>query len=340
MGMAYDDNLRRTQSYRVLKSHPVEPIAPRFPDRGSMSDANVFPTSLSIATRMPEPAAYLTMEMEIAKASSTFTDALGRQAVQGLHLVDLIAPADREKWLIYQRQLHDEQRMKDPHYLPPIFGKQEEDRVMQSLGFSPEELSRYPLDRQEYLTFMGQDGHPRGYPIRMGLAKQDSIYFVVIALSLPIRPFQPPPTPSPNPRDVGYSYQPMPQPYSQPTPVSATFDLRQARLGEPGYGPRQGGGQPQTMMTNLSPGVLSSYAASPSRPDYPGGHPSYQIPRSELPQASRPPQAPGYQLPPIRGQQQGMASQQEPPYQARDDRSRVNIDGLIDRPDPSRGPQQ
>ncbi|KAH8880678.1 hypothetical protein GQ53DRAFT_669403 [Thozetella sp. PMI_491] len=341
MGMAYDDNLRRTQSYRVLKSHPVEPIAPRFPERASLSGANVYPApSLSIATRaperIPEPAAYLTMDMEVAKASSTFVDALGRATVRGQRLVDLVMPGDREKWSICQRQLHEEQRMKEPTYLPPIFGKQEQERVMQSLGFTPEELSRYPLDRHEYLTFMGQDGQPRGYPIRIGLAKQDSIYFVVIALETHGRLFQAPPTPSPNLREVGYAYQQMPQPYSQPTPVSATFDPRQARLGEPGYGSRQGA-QPQGMMTTLSPGVLSSYAASPSRPDYPGSHSSYQIPRSELPPASRAPQTPGYQLPPIRDQQ---PPSQDPSYHPRDDRSRVDIGGLIDRPEQPRGPRQ
>ena len=346
MGMAYDDTLGRSQSYRILKSQPVEPIAPRFPERGSISDANVFPTPLSITTRAPEPAAYLTMELEIAKASATFAEAIGRSSVQGFRLSDIVVPNDREKALTYQRQLHDEQRMKDPTFLPPIFGKQEEERVMQTLGFTPEELSRFPLDRQEFLTFVTQDGQPRPCPIRIGLAKQDSVYFVVIALSLaPMRPFQAPPTPSPHPRDITYSYQSMQQPYSQPTPVSATFDPRQSRLGDSGYGVRQVGGQQpqqlqQPMMTGLSPGVLSSYAASPSRPDYPSGHPSYQIPRSELtPMPRAAVQGPAYQLPPIRGQQQGMPPQHpDPSYQAREDRARVDIGGLIDRPDlPRRG---
>ncbi|KAK3944905.1 hypothetical protein QBC46DRAFT_251088 [Diplogelasinospora grovesii] len=355
MGMAYDDTFRRTQSYRVLKSQPAEPIAPRFPERGSTSDANIFPAPpLLITTRTPEPAAFLTIDLEFLKDSNTFRDAIGRPSLKGLKLIDLLVTGDRDKASSFQQQMHDAQRRRDPTYLPPIFGKQGQEKVMQTLGFSSEELSRYSLEWQDFFTFVMQDGHRTQLPIRMGLAKQDSIYFVVAVLNLPPRSFQYP-TPSPNLRDITYSYQPMHQTYSQPTPVSATFDPRQSRLGDnASYGPRQvapqppqpPSGGPPHMMAGLSPGLPPSYAASPSRPDYPVGPSTYQIPRSHQPQlhpASRPPEAPGYQLPPIRNQQQGggPSQQQELPYQTRDDRSRVDIGGLLDRPDPSKkAPQQ
>jgi hypothetical protein len=360
-GTAFDDSLRRnqSQSYRVLKSQPPEPVAPRFIERASAADANIFPAPpvpLSIYTKPPEPAAFLTTDWDIAKASSTFLDALSRPGVNGLKLVDVIAPSDREKVLNHQRQLQEEQRRRDPTYLPPIFGKQEEDRVIQALGFSSEEVARYPLDREDFLTFITHDGQQRVYPVRIGLAKQESIYFVVVRLWMAMRGV-PPPTPSPNPREITSPfYQPMPQPYSQPTPVSATFDPRQSRVGDPGYGPRQMAqhGGPSQMAPGPSPGLRASYAPSPSRPDYPTGQSPYPVPRSELTptMTTRPPSIPGYHLPPILTQPQSTAAQpseQQPPYQPseqeqsyqqRDDRRRVGIGGLIDQPDLSSRPQQ
>jgi hypothetical protein len=345
IGVGYEDSLRRnqSQSYRVLKSQPPEPIAPRFIERGSAADANIFPAPLSISTRHPEPAAFLTMDLEIARASSTFSDALSRSSLKGLKLTDVIAPNDIERVIGHQRQMQEEQQRRDPSYLPPIFGKEAENRVIQALGFSPEDMARYPRDRQDYLTFTTQEGQHRPYPVRMGLAKQDSIYFVVLILNLAVRAFQPP-TPSPNPRDIIYSYQSMPQPYSQPTPVSATFDPRHQRPSDPGYGSRRSSqaAVPSQMMSGLSPGYPVPFAASPNRQDYPG-QPSYPIPRSELvppmTTTSQPTQLQGYQLPPIIGQQQPTGSQpSEQAQQSRDDRRRVGIGGLIDQPDPSKRP--
>jgi len=335
--------MRRAQSYRVLKSQPADSVAPRFPEHASASDANIYPAPLSISTRTPDPAAFLTMDLEIAKASSTFVEAIGRSLGRGSNLVDILVVGDRERVLNHQRQLQDEQARKEPQYLPPIFGKQEEERVIQALGFSPEEMSRFSLDRQDFLTFSGQDGQHRGYPVRLGLAKQDSIYFVVVALSITLRPLGHP-TPSPHsrdPRDGPFVYQPMQpqQPYSQPTPVSATFDASRPRMGsDAGYGSRQpslGG----SVMAGLSPGMPSSYSPSPSRPEFTAGPPSYQVPRSELMPATRPPPQPGYQLPPIRNQQQAGQLSVEGSSWPRDDKSRVDIGGLIDKPDSSKRPQ-
>lgn len=326
-----------------------------------MSDAGIYPP-LSISTsKAPEPMAFLTMEMEFARASSTFADAIGRSSVKGLNLAELVAPGDRDRALGCRREIQEEQLQKDPHYLPPIFGRQEADRVIQSLGFSHDELSRYALDRQEFLGFVGQDGQTRHFSVRMGLAKQESIYFVVMALQIAVRSFQHP-TPSPKPREM-YSYHPMQQQqqqqqqqqYSQLTPVSATFEPRQYRLGEPSYGMREAPNPgpppppppPPQMMAGMS-SSLPPYSVSPPRAEYSGSS-AYQVPRSELLPLGRGSKPPGVQLPPIRSQQGGPPPPPPPPQQhqhqqrqdssshsARDDRYRMGIGGLLDRPDPSK----
>lgn len=353
-----DDSLRRTQSYRVLKSQPPEPLAPRFLERGSLGGANIYPAPLSISTRPPEPAAFLTMDLEIARASATFLDAIGRPTVQGLRITDVLSLGDRDRMLALQRQIQDEQARREPNYLPPMYVKQEEEKVFRALGFNREDLAPYALDMMENLRFNDQTGQLRNLSARLGLAKYGSIFFIIIVLNTAFRAF---PTPSPqgrDPRELTYSSYPAPQnPYGQPTPVSATFDQNRGRsVSDVTYLPRQPV-TPGQVIPGLSPRLSSSsaYAASPSRPDYPPG-PSAYIPRSELTAAPRPPQPAGYQLPPIRNQQQpqyqAQAQQRHmtyPPPQhiqqqqgipteqpwSRDDRQRVDIGGLIDKPDPS-----
>lgn len=360
-GISYgDDSMRRTQSYRVLKSQPPEPLAPRLLERGSTSGANIFPSPLHIPSRPSEPVAFLTMDLEVAKTSSTFLDAIGRAAVQGLRITDLLVPEDRSRMVAMQRQMQEEQMRREPNYLPPMYVKQEEEKVFRALGFSREELAPYALDMVDNLRFTDQTGQARSVQARLGLAKYGSIFFIVVAVSTGFRPF---PTPSPqnrDPREIGYSY-PAPQiPYAQPTPVSATFEHGRGRsTSDVAYGVPRQPGTPSGVIPGLSPRLSSAYAASPGRPDYPSG-PSSFIPRSELSSAPRPPQPAGYQLPPIRSQQQPQyqpqahtqlqpqsqhqyppplphAQQSVSPEQnwSRDDRQRVDIGGLIDRPEPS-----
>ncbi|KAI1361292.1 hypothetical protein F5Y08DRAFT_330940 [Xylaria arbuscula] len=348
----YEDPLRRSQSYRVLKSQPSEAVAPRFIERGI--DANVFPPPLSIAKPAPEPVAFLKIgDLEVVKASSTFIDAttsnaqsaLGyrSQPITGRKLVDMITPPERDRVVALCKSLQNEQVAKEPNYLPPIYGRDEEERVIKAQPFGPESVSRYQLDRQEFFTFVAADGQPRPHSVRVGLAKDDSIYFVVLLLSPPNRSFSHP-APSPRSRDMTYSYPP--QPFAQLTPVSASFDPSRTRLTDPpresSFTPRQ----PETpgqLISALSPGVspnVPSYSASASaRGDHPGGL-THQIPRSELP-LTRPTQQPEFQLPPIRSHHQQQQQQQQPgqsgqPAEAtwqRDDRTgRVDIGGLIEKP--------
>ncbi|KAK8106006.1 hypothetical protein PG999_009365 [Apiospora kogelbergensis] len=333
----YDDPLRRTQSYRVLKSQPPDPTIPRYLERGSASDANVYPPPLTIAPRPSEPVAFLTVDLEVARVSGTFVDAIGAgsaQAIQRRRLEDLILPQERERVLALQRSLQDEQARKDPTYLPPIFGRQEADRVFQALPFDPETISRFLLDRQDTFYFQTVEGQSRQYPIRLGLVKEESIYFVVVLLITQSRSISNP-SPSAQQRDLPYAYQP--QSYTQLTPVSASFEPNRHRWGElldsrePGHSSRQPV-TPASIVAGPSPGVspnIPSYSPSSSvRSDHPSG-PSYHIPRSEL-SMHRPSQPAGYQLPPIR-------SQAQPVHQADPRTGRVDIGGLLDQPNAPRG---
>ncbi|KAI5917235.1 hypothetical protein F4810DRAFT_67188 [Camillea tinctor] len=332
----FEDPLRRSQSYRVLKSQPSDPHAPRYGERGP-ADVNIHPPPLSIPARAPEPVAFLTMDLEVAKASNPFVEAIGTQPLPGRRLLDLVSAPERDRVLALQRALQDEQSRKEPNYLPPIYGKQEAERVIQALPFSAESISKYQLDHHDVLTFIAADGQPRSYPLRIGLAKEDSIYFVVLLLN-PMGRAYPHPSPSPQAREWSYSYQP--QTFTQLTPVSGSFDPSRTRFVEPpregSYTPRQPG-TPAHIITGVSPGInpnISAYAASASaRPEHPAG-PSHQIPRSEL-HPGRPPQQAEYQLPPIRSQPQ-VGPSMETAWQRDDRTGRVDIGGLIDKPGPPR----
>ncbi|KAJ2894503.1 uncharacterized protein MKZ38_007497 [Zalerion maritima] len=335
IGTTFDDPLRRPQpSYRVLKSQPTESVQPRFLERAPMSDANTFPAPLSITTRPAEPVAFLTMALVVTKASATFRDAIGVQAIEGVGLTDIVARNDQDKVRRRHQEMLEDQREREPQYLPPIFNKEQEERVIRSLAFNPEQISRFSLEKQDTLTFQATDGQQRTYSVRMGLAKQDSIYFIVLVLntSTPVQqqPF-PYPSPSPRSRDIPYSYQPAQHSFSHPSPASAPFESarRYPPEGVYGPGPSPSPRQPSHMMSGLSP----VYAPSANRPEAPL---SYQIPRSELTPTTRPPQSqPEFQLPPIRSQPQQSPAQAPPTPWPRDERpNRVDIGGLIEKPNP------
>lgn len=356
LGMVYEDSLRRTQSYRVLKSQPAESTVPRFPERGLASDANFHPASSPTTTAgaHEEPVAFLTIGLEFSKVSTSFLNAIGRTSVTGLKLLDVLVVDERAKASRLQQQAQEEQNRKEPAYLPPIFSERSE-AVMQSLGFSSEELSRHLLQWMDTFTFLGNDGQARQYPIRAGLATRNSIYFVVLlVLRMPRTVY---PTPSLSVREMGGPFEPMLQHYSQPTFFSATFDPRQSRLGDTRYDPRQTGPPSASphMMTGRIPGLppSSAYAASPSRPDYTFTPSAYQIPRSEAHPAGRPPPTAEFQLlplPRIRSPPAGSSQQLElppaPPYQAweqgreqgREERPRIGIGGLLERQNPAKSP--
>ncbi|KAI0165489.1 hypothetical protein GGR57DRAFT_123097 [Xylariaceae sp. FL1272] len=344
----FDDPLRRGQPYRALRSQPSDSSAPRFVEHGSVADANVFPP-LSIPTQSPEPVALLTIDdLVVVTASSTFIDAtmsnsqsvLGyrTQPIVGRKLVDMITPPERDRIVALRQSLLEERKLKEPNYLPPIYLRKEEEKVIRAQLFNAEYVSRYQLDRQEFLTFVAADGQPRPHAVRVGLVKDNSIYFVVLLLSSHSRLF-PHPSPSPRSRDVSYSYQS--QSFTQLTPISGSFDTGRPRLSDPA---RESGFTQWQLeasahfRSTLSPGMspnVPSYSASTSAavvgPEHPGGL-THQTPRSEI-GPTRPPQQAEYQLPPILGPQQS-ALPAEPSWQRDDRASRVDIGGLIEKPGP------
>ncbi|RSL39465.1 hypothetical protein CEP53_014031 [Fusarium sp. AF-6] len=321
---------------------PGEHMAPRYLERTLNTDPSPYPAPLPPAARGGEPVAFLNMKMDFAKTSSAFTEAVGHPVLHGQNLSDVVAPSDRDKVLSIRSQLIEEQTRKEPNYLPPILARL--DHIIQGLGFGAEDIGRFQLDRQEYLVFRGVDGQPRQFPIRLGLAKEGSIYFVVMMLSLRY-----PLPPSPISREVAHAYgsqPPTPQAaYSQripppaPVPAPPPFDPTRSRFNDMPLVSRPAPGPSTQLPTNLSPRIAvgagaTSYAASPSRTEY-AGPPSYHVPRSELPPPSGPRPQASFQLPPIRAQpdQPGARPSGEQSWPRGDRPGRVDIGGLIDKPD-------
>lgn len=304
-----------------------------------------------------EPVAFLNSDMEIVKVSPTFIDALGGANIQGRKLSDIVMPAEKVKVERHQQSMQEDRARNDPMYLPPIYGKQEEERVFNTLWFDAEDLSQIQMDRRDVLVFASQDGQPRSFTVRMGTTKRDSIYFIALLLQLP--PGFPYLTPSPQGREPSYSlYTSLPHhqhqqhqqqyrlSYGQPTPLSANFDTGRQRLMETALVPRANPGHPPSTTAGLSPGLSPGpspvfgtggmsgpYSASPSRPDFASGPSPSQGPRGDLVSTAQPPSRhASYQLPPIRSPPQHDIPQAEPPVR-RDQRSgRVDIEGLIEKP--------
>jgi hypothetical protein len=279
------------------------------------------------------------MEMQVAKATPSFGETIGLPSVISRRLQDIVIPNDREKVARLQRGFEDERRDREPNYLPPIYlAKFEEDRAIQSVGFSPEEISGIMMNRQEMFAFQGVDGQQRLFQVRLGLAKRESTYFIVLQLQMPATPqtYQPSSLPfsrEPYPQDSRFTYQ-TPQHNYQPSQAPSPF------VANPGFG------DPRVEMgTFRTPGSLGgpipqsasmpSFAQPQMRQEYPQSQASYPTPRGELPQGQSQHQH-DLQLPPIRDQRGEGSSMDQ--MRRREDRSgRVDIGGLLERPGQGRG---
>jgi hypothetical protein len=331
MNPVFAEPLHRTGQYRVLKSQGG-PIAPRFLEHASPSDANIYSGSMVPAPptlRPHEPlCAYLNMEMQVSKVTQSFSDTIGVQSLVGRKLQDLVGGSEREKVVRLQRILEDERRQREPNYLPPILLKFEEDRVIQSVGFGPEDIGQLRLDHPEIFTFPGPEGQQRMFHARFGLAKKESTYFIVMVLQVPANPqaFTQPAL-SPYTRDPQYNYHAPQYPQSQaPSSFMANPAFQDPRREPMGYrtpGP-----------SNMPSASMPPFSQPPSRPDYSQAQNPYQTPRSELSQGQPQRQHDHLQLPPIRDQR----SEAVDPMRMRDDRSnRVDIGGLLETPHSTRG---
>ncbi|KAG0652646.1 hypothetical protein D0Z07_0481 [Hyphodiscus hymeniophilus] len=277
------------------------------------------------------------MDMQITKAGPRFGETVGVPAVVGRSLHDIVSANDRDKVFRLQRLFEDERREREPSYLPPIYPKYEEDRVIQSVAFGPEEIGQIRPERQELLTFQTSDGQQRSFQVRLGLAKKESTYFVALLLNVP-RP-QPFNQSSTSPysresysRDSQYAFQTPQQAFAQPgaspyAPNPAFNDPRGDIYRTPG----------PVGSSTASSTTMPSFSQPQSRVEYLQGQYPYQTPRSELPQPQVQPQSQRQhelQLPPIRDQR-GEASGD---IRRRDNQaSRLDIGGLLEKPGMGQG---
>ncbi|TVY16531.1 hypothetical protein LARI1_G005218 [Lachnellula arida] len=324
------DSLHRSGSYRVLKSQG--PLAPRYMDHASSADANMFGGSMPPAPRMlptHEPlCAYLTKEMQIAKVTRSFGDAVGLQAVVGKRLQDITVANDREKVMRLQRILEDERRAREPSYLPPIFSKYEEDRIIKSVGFGPDEIGQLQLEHQELVTFQGSEGQQL-LQARFGLAKRESTYFIAVIFQVPAtsqtsyQPFA-----RDYPRESQYGYQ-TPQQVFPPGPSSFAPN--------PVYGDPRGDSIYRASVPNVPiTSGMPPFSQPQTRPDYsPQSQNPYQTPRSEV-APGQPARQHDLQLPPIRDHR-GEASAANMSRRQDDRTGRLDIGGLLEHPHTTRG---
>ncbi|KAM4056925.1 hypothetical protein HRG_003783 [Hirsutella rhossiliensis] len=323
-------------SDEMIQRHYVE----RAPD-GSIYSPPPLPAGY------PEPVAYLTMGMDFAKASPTFLDAISAVSVTSRKLSDVAAGTEAEKIFGMQNRLLGEQKRREPNYLPPILGL---GPAFQGMGFGKEDITRFHLNIQEQLAFVGPDGYARHYPLRIGLGKEGSFFFVVMLLSIPPRYPLPSSAPTRVPAAVPYHGTPGPPEGLGPRAgVGPAFDPVRHRVSESPLNLRSPLSL-QNLASQASPAVspgiaspVSPYGASAGTSRYSG--PTEQPPYGpaasggQLPSFSGRPGQQRFQLPPIRAH-----SEQRPPAVMggygwqRDERSgRVDIGGLIDKPEDDGG---
>lgn len=320
-------------------------MAPRYMEHASPTDAHVYGGQMPPTQRpgiQESPCAYLNMDLQISSATRSFSDAIATPSVVGRKLLEMVASNDRDKVYRLQRMFEDERQEREPNYLPPIYGKSEEDRVIQSIGLGIEELNQLRAERQEVLAFQGPDGQLRSYQVRLGLAKRDSTYYVIIVLVIPATPLgmqQMPP--SPYSRETGYSYQAAPQAFSQP-PGGPPYGQYPTQYTDPRTRESQATfRQPPPLRSNSA---SSSVPTTPATPYYVQSQPQSFGRPSEYSQAQDPRQVPRSELPQAQGQRQNEF--RLPPIQSQpvmtsgggrgDDRGRVDIGGLIEKPDAQR----
>ncbi|KAL3419790.1 hypothetical protein PVAG01_08288 [Phlyctema vagabunda] len=330
--------VQKSGSYRVLKSQSGGSGPQRYVEQpDAFYGAQLQPGPRSMPLQEPL-CAYLTMDLQIAKATQGFGEAVGIQSIVARRLEDIVSPGDREKVLRLQRGFEEERREREPNYLPPIYLKFEEDRVIQGVGFGPDEMSQFQVVRPEVFTFQGPDGQQRTFHVRFGLAKRESTYFIVFLLHVPATTqtyYQPSSSPYSREsyhREPQYGYQ-TPQPSFAQPPTVTPF-VQNTPFGDPrsepvmGYRPSTRGGN---MPANVPQSSVPSYVQGQARPDYVQAQNPYQTPRSELPPQAQPRRTHDLQLPPIRDS--GPSSDPR----RRDDRSgRVDIGGLLENSEPSR----
>ena len=200
------------------------------------------------------------------------------------------------------------------------------------------------------MLFRSANGHLRPHPVRLGIFKEATFYFIILFLNLPTSgPYHSPPAHHQN--GINHAAQPAisqtcfatqpppppPAPVSVPVPVPPSFEAEHRRFSDgPGF-------QRPTLSSSAPHLMPNSPHAKSHQPMYsPASHggdytrpSSLQIPRSELGVDSRPANPkPSYTLPPIRPlPAQGTGMGAGSPWQRDERQRRMTIGGLIDRPE-------
>jgi hypothetical protein len=333
----------RSGQYRVLKSQGIPPSVSRYLDHASPADANVFTSQVLPNQRTAGghelPWAYLTMDLQFCDASRTFGELLGMSSLAGRKLLEIVASDNRDKVYRLQLVFEGERKEREPNYLPPIYGKAEEERVIKSIGVGPDS-GILRNEHQEFIIFQDPSGQTRGYQARIGLAKKDSIYFVVLILVWPATPAPHHETyliSSPYPtRESSFPYRTPQQPYIAPA-VMPVYPQYQSQYNEPRmHDPQSTFRQPPPLMSNSSPGTappssIPAYTQPLARTDYPQSQTQHPISRVEV-TSVQPHRQSEYRLPPIQSQPGA------PALGPRGDErgGRVDIGGLLENPDAQR----
>lgn len=322
-------------------------MVPRYLEHALPADANIFtgqaPAIPRVGVAQDLPLAYLNMDLQISNASRSFSGILGIPSMGGRKLLDIVASTDRDKVYRLQRVFEDERQEREPNYLPPIYGKAEEDRVIQSIPLDLNLDDGVPVrtERQELLTFQEPSGQQRSYQVRLGLAKRESTYYVVLILVIPAQPvtsqdvYQISPSPY-HPREASYGFRAPQQTFAQPPPISS-YSQYQTQYGEPReHDPSMTFRQSQPLPSSSScvPGpapTIPSYTQPFPRSEYSQVQNPRQIPRSEGSQAQSAHQS-EFRLPPLQ-RPPGLPSA---PPRGDDRGGRVDIGGLLEGPEPQR----
>lgn len=329
----FDETYQRHQSFRPSEMSAGNSFSARHAERASSSESNSYNTPLSATPGSPEPVAYLTMGLEIVKGSPTFWDAVGLPNLAGRGLAEMVLPAELEKVSHIQSHFSGEQKRREPNYLPPIIGHGSQS--IQGLGFSVEDFGRFPLNFHDHLAFVGANGYARPMVIRAGLAKEGSFYFIVLLLNIP--PRQPQVSPIPNAPGLSATLA-----YKRPSPEAIyaqrpPFDPIRSRPSENPHSatmsvePSSQPGRPTSFIEHSPQHTARQYEASMERQHYstrPFPFPPHDMTGQNVAVSQQ-----SFQLPPIRSRSE-QTPQSGPALWNRGERSsRVDIGGLIDKPD-------
>lgn len=281
-----------------------------------------------------EPVAFMNLDLDFVKVSSTFTEALSLpQTLVGRRFSDILPAPEAGRAAAMRTEFVNEQKRREPGYLRPIYDRGEQ--AVYALQFTTEQVNRVSFTKHEYWPIISVNGQVKSQALKFGLLKEGLFFFIVVYLSLPVdRRVR-------SESDPTQHHAVLEQPRSNPVAPGRLdpYDLDRRRSsnesrssysasgiapqGYPGSSPR------------ISPPQTLYSASSSTRKTY-NMHTPSQVPRSELPKSSHFPSFSPYQLPPIRPQPASRDSPSvETDEQRENKRRRVTIGGLIDSPETS-----